>query len=64
MHPTTIHQLAMDRQAEYRREADQHRLAMAARHGRTQDHGDALAAVRKTIDLLFHPLRTTGSSPA
>lgn len=64
MHPTTIHQLAMDRQAEYRREADNHRLAMAARQGAAHDHGDMLATVRRTIDLLFHPLRTTGSSPA
>ncbi len=62
MHPTTIQQLALQRQAEYRQEADNHRLAMLARQG--NDRNDALASLRRTIDLLIHPLRTSGTSPA
>ena len=63
MHPTTIHQLALQRQADYLREADQHRLAALAKQG-GHDRGDRVGSLRKAIDLLFHPLRTTGSSPA
>jgi len=64
MHPTTIHQLAMQRQAEYRAEADRQRLAALARQGDTHDRGDAFASLRRAVDLIIHPLRTTGSSPA
>lgn len=64
MHPTTIHQLALQRQADYEREAAEHRLAMQARQGAAHDRGDALASLRRTVDLLFHPLRTTGASRA
>jgi len=70
MHPTTIHQLAMQRQAEYRQEADRQRLATLARQGARQADGDAwthgasLASVRRAVRGLIHPLRTTGSSRA
>ena len=64
MHPTTIHQLALQRQTEYRQEADRHRLAMQAKQHAAHDRGHALASMRKAIDTLIHPLRTTGTSPA
>jgi hypothetical protein len=63
MNPTTMHQLTNIRQADYRREAAEHRLAMLATRG-SHDRNDAITSLRRTIDLLFHPLRTTGSSPA
>jgi ribosomal protein L15E len=70
MHPTTMQELAKQRQAEYRQEADRHRLAMLARQGAagngdaTHDNGVALVALRRAFDKLIHPLRTTGTSPA
>ena len=64
MHPTTIHQLAIQRQEQYRLEAESHRLAKLATQGASQDRGDAMASLRRAIDLLIHPLRTAGTSPA
>lgn len=64
MNPTTIHQLALLRQADYQSEADRQRLAALARHSAGHDRGDALASLRRTFDQLIHPLRTTGTSPA
>ena len=64
MHPTTIHELARQRNAQYLQEAEQHRLAMQATGGEERAKPDLAGSVRGLLSMLSRPRRTTGASPA
>lgn len=64
MYPTSTHELTHIRQAEYRRQADEHRLAKAAKVDDTHEHAEHVhgTGLMSAIASLLRPLRAPKAS--